>query len=248
MSSPEHPALRWIWLGTVPYHAALALQQRVIIARRAGELADDAVLLLEHPAVYTMGRQGAEQHLGAGAEALRAAGAEYVEADRGGSVTFHGPGQLVAYPIVHLAGMFPIRDHPAHGDVIHYLRALEQALIDTAALYGVIAERRPPFTGVWTDAGKLAAVGVKLAGGMTSHGVALNVCTELSWFSRVVPCGIDGAQVASLESLGATGLAPARVAPDLATTLAYAFHRVPLPDDGVLGALAAETQAISAAA
>jgi lipoate-protein ligase B len=248
MSSLEQPALRWLWLGTVPYQAGLALQQRVVNARRRGELADDAVLLLEHPAVYTMGRQGAEQHLGAGAGALRAAGAEYVEVDRGGSVTFHGPGQLVAYPIVRLAGVFPIRDHPAHGDVIHYLRALEKALIDTASLYGVVARRRPPFTGVWTDAGKLAAVGVKLAGGMTGHGVALNVCTELSWFSRVVPCGIEGAEVASLESLGATGLTPADVAPALASALAGAFQRVPLPDDGVLGALAAETQAVSAAA
>jgi lipoate-protein ligase B len=195
-----------------------------------------------------MGRQGAEQHLGAGAGALRAAGADYVEVDRGGSVTFHGPGQLVAYPIVRLAGVFPIRDHPAHGDVIHYLRALEQALVDTASLYGVFAQRRPPFTGVWTDAGKLAAVGVKLAGGMTTHGVALNVCTELSWFSRVIPCGIEGAEVVSLESLGATGLTPADVAPARAAAKPGAFQRVPLPDDGVLGALAAETQAFSAAA
>jgi lipoyl(octanoyl) transferase len=181
-------------------------------------------------------------------DALRAAGADYVEVDRGGSVTFHGPGQLVAYPIVRLAGVFPIRDHPAHGDVIRYLRALEQALVDTAAAYGVAAERRPPFTGVWTDRGKLAAIGVKLAGGMTSHGVALNVCTDLSWFARVVPCGIDGAEVASLESLGATGLTPARVAPHLATALAGVFQRTPLADDGVLEALAAETQAVSAAA
>ena len=217
------PALRWAWLGTVGYAEALGLQRAIAGARRSGELADDAVLLLEHPPVYTMGRQGEARHLGEGPEALVEAGAEFVEVDRGGSVTFHGPGQLVAYPVVRLAGLFPIPGHPAHGDVIRYLRALESALISTAACYGVQVTRRPPFTGVWSGERKLGAIGVKLAGGVTTHGVALNVATDLSWFDRIVPCGIDGAGVASLETLGARGHVPEAVAPVLAGALASAF-------------------------
>jgi lipoyl(octanoyl) transferase len=219
------PALRWAWLGTVGYGEALALQRAVASARRSGEFADDAVLLLEHPPVYTMGRTGDARHLGEGPAALIAAGAEFVEVDRGGSVTFHGPGQLVAYPVVRLAGLFPIPGHPAHGDVISYLRALEGALIATAAAYGIETTRRPPWTGVWSGNRKVGAIGVKLAGGITTHGVALNVATDLSWFDRIVPCGIDGAGVASLETLGAPGHAPEAVAPVLAGALAAAFGR-----------------------
>jgi lipoyl(octanoyl) transferase len=216
-------AFRWVWLGTVPYADAWVMQREVALARRSGELADDVVLLLEHPPVYTMGRQGQARHLGAGPEALAAAGADFVEVDRGGSVTFHGPGQLVAYPIVRLAGIFPIPRHPAHGDVDRYLRALEASMIATAARYGVEVTRRPPWTGVWAEDRKLGAIGVKLAAGITSHGVALNVVTDLGWFDRIVPCGIEGAGVASLESLGAPGLTPAEVAPVLAASLAAAF-------------------------
>ena len=194
------------------------------VARRSGELSDDAVLLLEHPPVYTMGRQGEPRHLGAGPAALAAAGAEFVEVDRGGSVTFHGPGQLVAYPIVRLAGVFPIPGHPAHGDVDRYLRALEASLIATAAEYGVAVTRRPPWTGVWAADRKLGAIGVKLAGGVTSHGVAINIATDLSWFDRIIPCGIEGAGVASLESLGSPGHTPAEVAPVLAAALANSFR------------------------
>ncbi len=230
------PALRWAWLGTVGYSEALALQRAIAAARRSGELADDAVLLLEHPPVYTMGRQGESHHLGAGPDALIEAGAEFVEVDRGGSVTFHGPGQLVAYPVVRLAGIFPIPGHPAHGDVIRYLRALESALIATASVYGVEVARRPPWTGVWSGNTKLGAIGVKLAGGVTTHGVALNVATDLGWFDRIVPCGIDGSGVASLETLGAPGHTPEEVGPVLAGSLAAAFG-VRLEPAGSLTAL-----------
>jgi lipoate-protein ligase B len=219
------PALRWAWLGTVGYEDAWTLQREMVLARRSGELVDDAVLLLEHPPVYTMGRQGEARHLGEGPAALRRAGADFVEVDRGGSVTFHGPGQLVAYPIVRLAGVFPIPRHPAHGDVDRYLRALEAALIATAAVYGAGVTRRPPWTGVWAGDRKLGAIGVKLAGGVTSHGVALNVATDLTWFDRIIPCGIEGAGVASLASLGAGGLTSRDVAPVLAGALATAFGR-----------------------
>ncbi len=219
------PVLRWVWLGTVSYADAWDLQREVALARRSGALADDALLLLEHPPVFTMGRQGEARHLGAGPDALRAAGADFLEVDRGGSVTFHGPGQLVAYPIVRLAGVFPIPGHPAHGDVDHYLRGLEAGLIATAAIYGVEVARRPPYTGVWSGERKLGAIGVKLAGGVTTHGVALNVATDLSWFDRVTPCGIEGAGVASLASLGAPGHTPEEVALVLAQCLAEAFGR-----------------------
>jgi lipoyl(octanoyl) transferase len=230
------PVLRWAWLGTIGYAEAWSLQREIAVARRSGVLADDAVLLLEHPPVYTMGRQGEARHLGAGPEALVAAGADFLEVDRGGSVTFHGPGQLVAYPVVLLARIFPIPRHPAHGDVIRYLRALEAALIDTAAHYGVEVGRRPPYTGVWTGEEKLGAIGVKLAGGVTTHGVALNVTTDLAWFDRITPCGIDGAGVASLATLGAGGHTPEEVAPVLAASLASAF-RCRLEDAGPLDAL-----------
>jgi lipoyl(octanoyl) transferase len=234
--STTEPVLRWVWLGMVRYQDAWELQREISLARRSGALTDDVLLLLEHPPVYTVGRQGEARHLGAGPEALVAAGAEFLEVDRGGSVTFHGPGQLVAYPIVRLAGIFPIPRHPAHGDVDRYLRALEAGLIATAGAYGVEVTRRPPYTGVWADERKLGAIGVKLAGGVTTHGVALNVATDLSWFERITPCGIEGAGVASLETLGANGHSPMEVAPVLAAALASAFGRR-LEDAGPLDAL-----------
>jgi lipoyl(octanoyl) transferase len=234
--STTEPVLRWAWLGMVGYQDAWELQREISLARRSGALTDDVLLLLEHPPVYTVGRQGEARHLGAGPEALVAAGAEFLEVDRGGSVTFHGPGQLVAYPIVRLAGIFPIPRHPAHGDVDRYMRALEVGLIATAGAYGVEVTRRHPYTGVWADERKLGAIGVKLAGGVTTHGVALNVATDLSWFERITPCGIEGAGVASLETLGATGHSPMEVAPVLAGALASAFGRR-LEDAGPLDAL-----------
>ncbi len=235
-ASTTEPVLRWAWLGMVGYQDAWELQREISLARRSGALTDDMLLLLEHPPVYTVGRQGEARHLGDGPAALTAAGAEFLEVDRGGSVTFHGPGQLVAYPIVRLAGIFPIPRHPAHGDVDRYLRALEAGLIATAGAYGVEVTRRPPYTGVWAGTRKLGAIGVKLAGGVTSHGVALNVATDLSWFERITPCGIEGAGVASLETLGAAGHSPEEVAPVLAASLASAFSRR-VEDAGPLDAL-----------
>jgi lipoyl(octanoyl) transferase len=210
--------LESIWLGTLPYGEAWRLQRRLALARSAGEVGD-CVLLLEHPPVYTLGRNTDAGHLGAGPEALRALGAECLEVDRGGSVTFHGPGQLVGYPILRLADHFPLEGEPERGDAIAYVRGLEEALIRTAATFGVGAARRPGYTGAWVGMEKLAAIGVKLAGGVTLHGVALNVATDLAWFSRVTPCGISDGGVTSLERLGASGLTPADVAPELAKAL-----------------------------
>lgn len=193
--------LEHLWLGRVPYRDAWALQRRLAASRARGDI-DDLLLLVEHPPVFTMGRQGDVEHLLGGPEHLIARGAEYVEVDRGGSVTFHGPGQLVAYPILRLADAFPLPGNSGLGDVIAHLRALEMAMISTVARHGVRARRHPPYTGIWVGGQKLAAIGVKLAAGVTTHGAALNVTTDLSWFAEVIPCGIPGAGVASLASLG----------------------------------------------
>lgn len=216
---PGGRTLRSRWLGRIPYDEAWALQRELAEQRRAGLIGDE-LLLLEHPPVYTMGRAGDTRHLGDGPAALRAAGADYVEVDRGGSVTFHGPGQLVAYPILQLAGVFPIPGHPAHGDVLRYVRALEQAVIATAAAFDIATERRPGYTGVWIGTAKLASIGVKLAAGVTQHGVALNVCTDLGWFDLVTACGIEGATATSLRALCVADVTPEDVAPLLAAELA----------------------------
>lgn len=194
-----------LWLGRMGYGDAWAVQRAVAAARARGEV-EDTLLLVEHPAVYTMGRTGSPDHLPFGVDHLRAGGAEYVEVDRGGSVTFHGPGQLVAYPILRIADAFPLAGHPGLGDVLAHLRALETALIATVARHGVLAERRPPFTGIWVGREKLAAIGVKLAAGVTTHGAALNVDTDLDRFAQVIPCGIRDAGVTSLASLGVSPL------------------------------------------
>lgn len=212
--------LRWGWLGTVPYLEAWELQGRLAAARAAGRLETDVLLLLEHPPVYTLGRNCEPAHLPLGTDHLRGLGAEVHEVDRGGSVTFHGPGQLVAYPIVHLAGAFPVHGHPGQGDVGRYLRALEAALCATCAEVGVAAAASPPYTGAWVGDAKVAAIGVKLSRGVTQHGVALNVATDLRWFDHVVPCGIDDRSVTSLARLGVTTHGPESLAPVLAREIA----------------------------
>lgn len=235
------PPLRSLWLGTVPYATAWELQRHLAALRREGAI-DDCVLLLEHPPVFTMGRNGEARHVPGGGERLRALGAEYVEVDRGGSVTFHGPGQLVAYPIVRLAEVFPVRDVPGQGDVLRYVRALETALCEVAVSCGVAAGLRPPYTGAWVGMEKVAAIGVKLSGGVTQHGVALNVDDRpLRWFGEVVACGIEDGGVTSLRRCGAApDLTPEQLAPLLAGRLAATFGRVPMPAGATLEATVAQ--------
>jgi lipoyl(octanoyl) transferase len=201
---------------------ALGWQRQLAEARLDGRLADDCVLLLEHPPVYTMGRGGRGEHVPGGAERIRELGAEYVEVDRGGSVTFHGPGQLVGYPIVALADRLPASGGARAGDVGAYLRVLEAALCAVCVEVGVDARPRPPYTGAWVGELKVAAIGVKLAHGVTQHGVALNVTTDLGWFGHVVPCGIAAEEggVTSLEACGARGLTLHHLALRLAAKLA----------------------------
>jgi lipoyl(octanoyl) transferase len=176
------------------YGAALELQQRLVGERKQGLIADQ-LLLLEHPHVITLGRNGHMENLLAGDEVLRRAGISFYPTDRGGDVTYHGPGQLVGYPIVDLREW--------SRDVGAYVRALEQAIIDTLADFGIAAGRVPKLTGVWVGDQKIAAIGVHISRWVTSHGFALNVTTDLSYFQYIVPCGLTK-PVTSMARLGAT--------------------------------------------
>jgi lipoic acid synthetase len=180
--------LRARWLGRVPYGEADQLQ-RALHARAV----DDYLLLLEHPDVYTLGTTADPRHV---LVAPASVGAELVDADRGGDVTYHGPGQLVGYPLITLPEW---RDGTR--DVVAYVRGLETVLIATLADFGIAAKREPRFTGVWVGDAKIAAIGVKVARGRTRHGFALNVDPDLEMFSHIVPCGIADRGVTSLRAL-----------------------------------------------
>jgi lipoyl(octanoyl) transferase len=179
-------------LGRVSYGSALELQQELIAARKAGEVSDQ-LLLLEHPHVITLGRNGHAENLLASDEVMSRAGISFYPTNRGGDVTYHGPGQLVGYPILDL------RDWKR--DVGAYVRGIEQVLIDTLAEFGIMAGRIPQLTGVWVDGRKIAAIGVHLSRWVTSHGFALNVNTDLSYFQFIVPCGLTR-PVTSMAQLG----------------------------------------------
>jgi lipoyl(octanoyl) transferase len=181
-------------LGRVPYTEALALQRSLVEDRRAGRIAD-TLLLLEHPHVLTLGVRGdgGRSHILATDEALASRGIEIHETGRGGDITYHGPGQIVGYPIVDL--------NPDRRDVHRYVRDLETVLIRTAGDYGIEAGRVEGLTGVWVGNEKLAAIGVRIARWITSHGFALNVSTDLDQFNLIVPCGISDRGVTSLTRL-----------------------------------------------
>jgi lipoyl(octanoyl) transferase len=179
------------FLGRVAYADASRLQERLVEARRAGE-APDTLLLLEHPPVVTLGRGAHVENLLLDEAGLRDRGIELHEAGRGGDVTYHGPGQLVGYPVVALQG--------ERRDAHRYLRDLEEGLIAAAASFGIRSGRVPGLTGVWAGSGKLAAIGVRIGTGwVTSHGFALNVGEDLSGFDAIVPCGIRDRGVTSLS-------------------------------------------------
>ncbi len=176
-------------LGVVEYRSALELQQRLCAVRQADRL-PDVMLLLSHPPVYTRGRRSEPGELPMGEEWYLRQGIDVVETDRGGKVTYHGPGQLVGYPIVHTE------------DVVGYVRKLESALVAALAEEGVTAHAReaegPAFTGVWVGERKIASIGVHLSRGVTTHGFAVNVENDLQPFNWIVPCGLEGVQMTSL--------------------------------------------------
>ncbi|MCH7484095.1 MAG: lipoyl(octanoyl) transferase LipB [Chloroflexi bacterium] len=199
-------AYDYAWLGRVEYLEAWEYQRELARRRARGDI-PDTILLLEHPPVFTTGRRGPGANLRLPEEAL---GAPLIETDRGGDITFHGPGQLIAYPIVDLRA--------SALSVVNYVRALEEAVVRTVRTYGIEAHTECGLTGVWTgemgsSAEKIAAIGVRVGkpagpsgGWVTTHGLALNVTVDLEWFGRIVPCGIGDRGVASIESL--TGKRP----------------------------------------
>lgn len=203
-------------MGRVPYAEALELQRQIARDRISGTLPQDVLLLLEHPPVVTLGRTSKEKHLIASAEFLQSKGVELFEVERGGDVTFHGPGQLVGYPIIDL------KRHRL--DLHWYLRKVEEALINTLADYGIPAERKPSFTGVWTRGKKIASIGVHARDWVTWHGFALNVTTDLSYFDLIVPCGIDGVVMTSLaRELGIDNVSAQDVRDRVSAKFAEAF-------------------------
>jgi lipoyl(octanoyl) transferase len=179
-------------LGLVDYAQALDLQKEKVAERKAGAI-PDTLLLLEHPHVYTLGRNARRENLLVSAEWLASRGAQVFETDRGGDVTYHGPGQLVGYPI------FDLTKH--RRDISWYMRSLEEVFVRTARDFGIAADRSPGAPGVWVGNDKLVAMGVHLSRWVTSHGFALNVNTDLSYFDWIIPCGLPDKGVTSLAKL-----------------------------------------------
>lgn len=187
---------RLVDLGLLPYLAAWELQQRLVEARKAGAI-PDVLLLCEHPHVITLGRNGKREHLRASDRLLAQMGVEFHASERGGDITYHGPGQIVGYPILDLAAY--------RRDVRWYVAQLEEVMIRASADFGVTARRVEERHGVWVDAPageeKLGALGVHLSRWVASHGFAYNVSTDLRYFDLIVPCGIAGARATSLERI-----------------------------------------------
>jgi len=200
----------------MPYGEALELQRSIARDRISGAISQDVLLLVEHPPVVTLGRSSKEKHLIASPEFLQSHGVELFEVERGGDVTFHGPGQLVGYPIVDLK---------RHRQDLHwYLRRIEEALINTLADYDIPGERNASYTGVWTRGKKIASIGVHARDWVTWHGFALNVTTDLSFFDLIVPCGISGVVMTSIaRELGAEEVSAQDVRERVAAKFADAF-------------------------
>ena len=180
--------------GRVGYSEAFAMQRELVDRRKRGEIPDQ-LLFIEHPHVITLGRNGHMENLLASEEVIRRAGITFCETDRGGDITYHGPGQIVGYPI------FDLREWKR--DVTAYVRAMEQAIINALEFFGIQGRREPGATGVWTAAGKICAIGVHISRWVTSHGFALNHSTDLSYFQYIVPCGLTK-PVTSMQALGRT--------------------------------------------
>ncbi len=209
------PVSAWLLrLGLVDYAKAWALQRRVVAARIAGEI-PDALILVEHPHVYTLGRGGHAENVLLDEAALAAIGAQLFWVDRGGDVTYHGPGQLVGYPIVHLARLGK--------DVHAHLRRIEEVLIRVLADFGLEGRRDPAYTGVWVGDEKIAAIGVRVSHWVTSHGFALNLDPDLGYFARIIPCGIRDKGVTSLARLLGRTVSRAEVEPLVSRHFAEVF-------------------------
>jgi lipoyl(octanoyl) transferase len=217
--------------GTVPYRRAWAWQRALAERRAAGDV-PDTVLLLEHPHVYTIGKRGSDADVLADPGWLAANGAEVVRSDRGGQVTYHGPGQLVGYPITRL---------DPNPDIWGFVGRVAQALVDVAQGFGLPARaERGDLTGVWVGEAKLGAIGMRVSRGVTSHGFALNCATDLAWFNAIVPCGMPDKAACSLSGLLGRPVPVAEVLPLVERRLAERLGRVPVPVDPATLELPAE--------
>jgi lipoyl(octanoyl) transferase len=218
------PPLLIAGLGLISYTDAYALQERLVAARKANAI-DDVLLLCEHPHVITLGRNANRANLLASEHVLRQKNVELHATNRGGDITYHGPGQIVGYPILDLDKI--------KRDVGWYVRTLEEAMIRVSADFGVTAYRVPGKTGVWVQAApkeeKLAAIGVHISRWVTSHGFAYNVSTDLRYFDLIIPCGIAGSKAASLEKLLQRTVSQEEVKPRLTHHLAKLLGRTPQP-------------------
>lgn len=204
------------FLGRVRYGDGLRIQRDLVVRRIADEI-PDTLLLLEHEPVVTLGRVARAEHVLVDRERLAQMGVEIHDTDRGGDVTYHGPGQVVGYPIVDLNGL--------RRDVKWYLEQLEEVMIRTCARYGVEAARRPGMTGAWVGSEKIGAIGVRVERWVTSHGFAFNVATDLRSFGLIVPCGLQGEGVTSLSALLGRAVELERVTRDVAETFGAVFQR-----------------------
>lgn len=188
---PNRGICRFAWLGTVEYLRARAFQDTLVRQVHDGD-SPDTLLLLEHPHVFTRGRLGRDEHLLTPDAELAAKGVTVHETDRGGQITYHGPGQLVAYPIINLRQW--------SGGPLEYVRTLERVIVETVSDFGIDAHTEQGLTGVWTQGGKIAAIGVKISRGVAFHGLSINVNTDLSWYRHIIPCGITDRPVTSMAS------------------------------------------------
>jgi lipoate-protein ligase B len=216
-------------LGRTDYRGCWDLQRRLAVARAEGSL-PDVLLLTEHDHVYTIGRSGDDRHLLATDSELARAGVQVIHTDRGGDITYHGPGQLVGYPILDLT---------RHGSDLHlYLRMIEEAVILALRDFGITAGRHPSYTGVWADGDKICAIGVKTSRWITTHGFALNVSTDLDRFGRIIPCGIFERGVTSMAVRLGRAVEVGEVEPVIARAIAGVFSSDPqwVGDEDVLRA------------
>jgi lipoyl(octanoyl) transferase len=213
--------------GFIHYEPAFQLQRRLVAARKSG-MVPDVLLLCEHPHVITLGRNGHSENLLASQHLLRQMNVEFHSTDRGGDITYHGPGQIVGYPILNLAAI--------RRDVAWYVRQLEEVMISTTADFGIEARRKAGMTGVWVERAphgspahiteeKLAAIGVHLSRWVTSHGFAYNVSTDLRYFDLIVPCGLQGKRATSLEALLGRTVSRGEVSPRIVMHFTDIFDR-----------------------
>lgn len=250
-------------LGLIAYAEAWELQERVVAARKAGAI-EDVLLFCEHPHVITLGRSGNRANLLASESVLRQKGVEFFETSRGGDITYHGPGQIVGYPILNLGAI--------RRDVVWYVRALEEAMIHATADLGIVARREPGKTGIWVHADqvadrskrdsslalgmadqqaeKLAAIGVHISRWVTSHGFAYNVATDLRYFELIVPCGIADRKATSLEKLLGRRVSLEEIRPLLVQQVCEVFGLTVRTEEpaGLFARLAAFEQALAVSA